>query len=255
MDGWIKLHRKLLEWEWYRDSNTLHLFLHLLLQANHQPTRWRGLPIEQGQVLTGRHLLSKQTGLSERSIRTSLTRLKTTNELTIKTTSRFSIITIVKYNEYQIKDKQTTNKTTSKTTNERPANDQQTTTSKNDKNVKNVKKEDKDLPVPNWINKETFEAYIDMRKSIKKPLTPHATTLLVGKLQKLKDAGEDIQAVLEQSIFHSWQGVFAIKKDLPQKGSSKTAGNWARLEERERGRQEAMKNEPKKLPEGQDERH
>ena len=41
----------------------------------------------------------------------------------------------------------------------------------------------------------------------------------------------------------------------PQRGSSKTAGNWIRLAERERARQEALKNEPKKLTEGGNEGH
>ena len=236
MEGWIKLHRKLLEWEWYRDSNTLHLFLHLLLQANHGPTKWRGVVVERGQILTGRHKLKEQTGLSEQSIRTSITRLKSTNEITSQTTNSFSIITICKYNEYQINEKEI-NQRTGKKPNQRVTNEQPTSNHIQElKNDKKVKKEDKDLPglpdlaptidtitkdtitkereAPEWIPKETLEAFISMRKSIKKPLTPHAITLLVSKLQKLKDSGEDIKAVLEQSILSSYQGVFEVKKPL-----------------------------------------
>ena len=36
MEGWVKLHRKFLEWEWYDKSETVHLFLHCLLKANHK---------------------------------------------------------------------------------------------------------------------------------------------------------------------------------------------------------------------------
>ena len=104
-NSWIKLHRKILKWEWYDDSKTFHLFLHLLINANHQAKKWRGIVIERGQLLTGRHAIHKQTKISERSIRTSLERLKTTSEITIKTTNRYSIITICNYEDYQFNEK------------------------------------------------------------------------------------------------------------------------------------------------------
>jgi len=52
-NGWIKIHRKLLDWEWYDEPNTFRLFLHLLLKANHKPRNYRGVIIETGQVVTG----------------------------------------------------------------------------------------------------------------------------------------------------------------------------------------------------------
>ena len=52
MEGWIKLHRKILDWEWYDDINTKVLFLHLLLTANHEEQKWRGKIIERGQLIT-----------------------------------------------------------------------------------------------------------------------------------------------------------------------------------------------------------
>jgi hypothetical protein len=36
MSGWIKIHRSILEWEWYEDTNTFRLFMHLILKANHK---------------------------------------------------------------------------------------------------------------------------------------------------------------------------------------------------------------------------
>ena len=131
--GWIKIHRQMLKWEWYDDMKTFRLFIHLLLNANHETRKWRGITINSGELVTGRKKLSKELRISERSIRTSLSRLKSTNEVTIKSTSRYSLIKLNNWDQYQ----QTTNKTTSK----RPANDQQTTTNKKYKNVKNDKKE------------------------------------------------------------------------------------------------------------------
>ena len=104
--GWIKMFRKLDEWEWYTDSKMVHLFLHLVLRAQHKPVKYRGIDLDRGQLLTGRNLLSKETGISVRSIRTCLNHLKSTNEVTIKATKSFSIITIVNYDTYQSRESQ-----------------------------------------------------------------------------------------------------------------------------------------------------
>lgn len=103
---WIKLHRKLLKWEWYSDINVTRLFIHLLLTANWKDGRFQGIEIPKGSLITGRKKLAKETGLSEQQIRTALTKLKSTNEITIKTTSKYSIISIQNYDVYQETDQQ-----------------------------------------------------------------------------------------------------------------------------------------------------
>ena len=143
MDGWIKLHRKFLTWEWYQDANTLRVFLHLILKANHKDGKWQGVDVQAGQLLTGRLKLAQELNLSERQIRTSLNRLKSTNEVTIKTTKQYSIITLNNWDAYQQNDQQSDQQATNK----RPTNDQQTTTNKNDKKYKNDKNEKKDSSV------------------------------------------------------------------------------------------------------------
>lgn len=104
MDGYIKLHRKFTSWEWYTTPNMFHLFSHLIMMASHKKSKYQGIELNPGQLITGRKLLSKQTGLSQQTVRTCLTRLKSTNELTIKTTNRFSIITICNYDSYQLSE-------------------------------------------------------------------------------------------------------------------------------------------------------
>lgn len=101
--GWIKTYRKLTEWEWYTDSHMVHLFIHLILKANHEDKRHRGRIVKRGQLVTSRKILSVETGISERSIRTCLDRLKATNELAIQATNRNSIITVCNYDNYQEK--------------------------------------------------------------------------------------------------------------------------------------------------------
>lgn len=102
--SFLKLHRKILGWEWYSDPNTFRLFTHLLLTANFKINRWQGVEIQPGQLITGRKALAKELRLSEQEIRTSLNKLKSTNEITIKSTNKFSIITICKWAVYQVSD-------------------------------------------------------------------------------------------------------------------------------------------------------
>lgn len=123
MAGYIKLHRQLLQWGWYSDANTFRVFMHLLLMANFEEHEYRGIVLKPGQLITGRKKLARDLKLSERSVRTALEHLKTTNEITIKTTNKFSVITIENWGKYQLCDEETTNKTTNKTSIDRPTTD------------------------------------------------------------------------------------------------------------------------------------
>ena len=156
--GFIKLQRKILDWEWYNDIPTKTLFIHLLLKVNFKDKKWKGYDIKRGQVLTGRKILSDETGLSEQQTKTALKKLQATNEITIQATNRFSIITLVNYSLYQ--DKKTDSNQLNnqpeeqQATSNQPANDptsnQQATTTKNDKKekeLKNDKKENKYLDI------------------------------------------------------------------------------------------------------------
>ena len=89
MDGnYIKLSRGLLEWEWYTDINTTRLFIHMLLKANWKDGNFKGTTIPRGSFVTSIRKLSDETGLSDREIRTAISHLKTTGEVTSKTTSK-----------------------------------------------------------------------------------------------------------------------------------------------------------------------
>ncbi len=126
-DGWVKIFRRFLDWEWYSDGNMVRLFLHLLLRANYEDKRWRGMVVSRGQLITSLESLSNETHLSVRNIRTCLQRLLETGEIDKQTTSKFTIITICKYDSYQqIEDhkRQTNDK---QATNERQTNDKQAT--------------------------------------------------------------------------------------------------------------------------------
>jgi hypothetical protein len=138
--GWVKLHRSILEWEWYSDINTKVLFLHLLLKSNHKDKKFQGMTVNRGQVVTGLSILSLETSLSVQRLRTSLSKLKSTNEITIETSTKGTVITIVNYDFYQISDDD--QQAQQQTSNKQSTSDQQTinkrsTTNKNEKKDKN----------------------------------------------------------------------------------------------------------------------
>jgi len=128
MSGWIKLHRQILEWEWYSDNNCFRLFLHLLLKANHKERRFKGMELEIGTIVTSRDLLARETGLTGQQIRTALNKLILTNEITSVSSPQGTIIQIVNYEKYQI--------ATNEITNEQPTSNQRITTNNNVKNNK-----------------------------------------------------------------------------------------------------------------------
>lgn len=142
--GWICMHRDLKNWEWYKEPATCKLFIHLLLEANHSDGSHKGTIVKTGQIKTGRHLLSYETGLSEQQVRTSLKRLKSTNEITIKAFSKYSIISITNWAKYQSKgyEQPATQPTTNQQlTSNQPATNQQLTTNNNVNNENNVNKD------------------------------------------------------------------------------------------------------------------
>mgnify|MGYP000880565381 CR=1 FL=1 len=130
MSGWIKLHRQILDWEWYSDNNAFRVFMHLILKANHKEKRYKGIELNCGSVITSRDILSMETGLSVQQIRTALNKLKSTNEITIETSSKGTIIQVVSYAKYQL--------STNESTNEQPTNNQQVTTNNKEKKERSI---------------------------------------------------------------------------------------------------------------------
>lgn len=136
MQGRVKFHRKITERERYSDANTFRVFFHLITIANHKDWKRQWIEVKRWQTITGRIELAKQLNLSEMQIRTSLDKLERTGEISKKVTNRYSIITVVKYcdyNDYDLEGNQ-------QITNKQPTDNQQLTTNKNDKNEKEIKK-------------------------------------------------------------------------------------------------------------------
>lgn len=104
--GWVKLHRSMKDWEWYRDANTYRLFTHLMITVNWEDKEWQGITIKRGSIVTSLAHLAEQTGLSVKQVRGSLDKLKGTSDVAVKATNRYSIVSLCKYDTYQSEETQ-----------------------------------------------------------------------------------------------------------------------------------------------------
>lgn len=100
-NGYIKLHRSMSSWRWYKEPKTVLLWVHLLLNANYEPRAMADRTIERGQIATSLSSLSEQTGLTIKEVRTSLDRLKKTGEISVYSNRHMTVITIAEYDRYQ----------------------------------------------------------------------------------------------------------------------------------------------------------
>jgi len=118
MNGFIKIHRSLLEWEWWDDKNTFRLFMTILLLANWKDKKWHGKTIPRGSFWTSLETLSKKSGLTFKQTRTSLNKLISTGEVTSKGANDGRLITVVNYDLYQSDDRERANEWASEWANE-----------------------------------------------------------------------------------------------------------------------------------------
>lgn len=132
---YIRLFRKFTKWEWYDDANTMRVFLHCLLNANYSDKKWRGILIRRGSFLTSYPKLAQDLKLSKMQIRTALNKLQLTHEITLKTTSQYSIITIKNWSDYQ---KNNTQDNTKITDEQHTDNTRVTPTNKDNKENKDI---------------------------------------------------------------------------------------------------------------------
>lgn len=225
-DGWVKLHRKLLDkpiWNLSTPEQKV-ILVTLLLMANHESVKWewQGKPFkcEPGQFITSIQNIAIKcgNGISIQNVRTALARFEKLEFLTNQSTKTGRLVSIVNWIDYQVEDfkpNKDTNKDLTKSQ-QRPNKD--LTTNKNDKECKNVKnKDNKQFSEDKNLNDALLE-FINYRKKTKKPMTDHAVNLLIAKLNKMDPDINNQIAILNQSILMGWQGIFELKgEDKAQK--------------------------------------
>ena len=130
--NYISLNRKILDWRWYNKPNTCRLFIHILLKANFKDKTWEDIIIKRGTFVTSADILANELGLTRQNVRTSLKHLVKTKEIKILTNSKYSLITVNKYDTYQI-----VSEGNQRLTSDQPTANQRLTTTNNVNNANN----------------------------------------------------------------------------------------------------------------------
>lgn len=150
MEGWVKLHRKLLEATIFQNPNLLKFWIWCLLKASHKEHNERvglqEITLNSGQFVFGRNKAAMELNMTPSTVYKYLRIMEKEQLIRIKSSNKFSVVTIVKWEVYQSDDKNRDNKgTTIVTTKEQQSDsrvtpkEQQSNTNKNEKNVKNEK--------------------------------------------------------------------------------------------------------------------
>ena len=100
-NGYVKLYRSLLKWEWYDDVNTKVVFLHLLLTVSIEDSRWHGTVIRRGSRVSSYAVLAKETRLSVDMVRTAIKHLESTGEVTRYKYPKYTVFAINNFDKFQ----------------------------------------------------------------------------------------------------------------------------------------------------------
>ena len=215
--SYIKLDRKMLEWKWLDVPEMVSLWIYILLRANYGASEWHDEMFEEGTFPTSISKLSEATGLSTKQVRTCLERLKKTGEIVVDSNNRFTKITVCKWSEYQGNGNQEGKPKATK----RQSEGNQRATLKED--IKEDIKEEQEINISETCSPEfaeALEAFEEMRKKIRKPLTVKAKQMILKKLGELAVDEETQIAILNQSTMNSWQGVFPLQQQKQKGGMS-----------------------------------
>lgn len=99
--GWIKLYRDIEDWRYFSDAKTLQLFLYLILHANTEDCYFHSELCRRGELITSISHLSDVLNLSTQNIRTIFRKLNG-KEIIVNSTTKFTMITIVDYDNFQM---------------------------------------------------------------------------------------------------------------------------------------------------------
>jgi hypothetical protein len=199
ISGWIKLHRGINEWGWKKDPHVLALWVHLLTNVNTESAYFLGELIPKGSLATGRESLSVQTGLSISQVRTCLEKLKKTGEIATLNKSNFSIISIVKWDDYQDNRQQVSQQSSQHLSQQ---SSHQIATIKESKKkeeriyIKGVKK-------PEDVSEQVWKDFLELRKEKKAPVTE---TVISRSRQEAAKIKWTLEQALIECCLRGWQG-------------------------------------------------
>ena len=146
MEGYIKLHRSLLDNPIMVKADYLAIWIYILLKASHkehdQLIGNQIIHLLPGQFPTGRKKISKDLGISENKIYRALNYFEIEHQIKQQKNNKFTVITILNWRKYQGNSTTNEQQNEQQLDNKSTTNEQQLDTNKNDKNVKNDKNKD-----------------------------------------------------------------------------------------------------------------
>ena len=150
-NGWIKLHRKMLDNPVvFKDADHVAVWVYLLLEATHKDYRTllggKPITLKPGQLITGRKKIANILRINEHKVERVLNLLKSEHQIEQQGTSRGSLITIVHWDEYQNFEQQDEQQVS----NSRATSEQQVSTKQEYKEHKNNKNIKKDIYTPEY---------------------------------------------------------------------------------------------------------
>ena len=235
MNGYLKLHRSLLSWEWYDDLSVCRLWIHLLLRSNFTPGTWHGIPYGRGELITSLPSLSAETGLSIKQVRTALGKLKKTGEITCRGAGTGTLVSIANWDKYQAPAQRGAR---SRPQSGQPEGETEAQEGQQDNKERNLSgntygKKEKDPEKGRSGASSSLNVHSDdcipaeehssvlasalgefrrFREESGRPLTPRAGRMLVRKLSCVAGENEDTKAaILEQSVINGWTGIFPLR--------------------------------------------
>lgn len=241
MSGFVLTHKTVFDHPMFaKDAQRLGAWLWLVGKACWKPTPFivsgKSITLQRGQICVSRTQLSDAWGMSQSAVERFLARLETEQMIERETGQGRSIITICNYAIYQdignqsgqaagqatgrASDKQRT----AKEQGNKGTSEEEPDGSPSQPAPKHTRKAD--WPeIPDWVPVEPWNAFVQMRKDKRAPLTARAVKLTLRDLEKWMHTGQDPGAILDKSTQHCWTGIFELKDD--RRGTGNFSGQSA----------------------------
>lgn len=221
MSGFIVMQREALDHPLLKDGERFRAWFWMLARAAWKPTPFdiggKVITLQRGQLCGSVRQFADAWGMSKSAVDRFLSRLETETMIKTETGHGRSVITICNYAKYQ--DVEKDDRDSSGTPTGTAAGQQRDI--KEQGNQGTIEEEAKASPSkargktkfvrPDWVPSAEWSAFVEMRRTIRKPMTDRAMELAVGELRKLAEDGHPPGAVLDQSTAASWQGLFPLK--------------------------------------------
>jgi hypothetical protein len=207
MSGWIKLHRSLLDWEWYDDLNATRLLIHLLVSVNYEDKKWKGQDVKAGSIILSWETLSKAVGLSVKQCRVAMQKLENSGEVARQRADQWQVVSLCKWEKMQgCEDNRADDRAF-----RGQSEGRQRATTKEYKEYKEVKELKKDAF-------ELFETWMKYKAEIKDSYKSETSIIQLAKKFNSEPLPK-LAFVVNNSIQNGWKGLF-WDKYTPEQSSN-----------------------------------